>query len=366
MPQPITYRNLASLLGIQSAPPNPGVGWVGPEKLADTWAEMRQDPFTTLADLVTGLIAGQSDQPGRNAQNLGALLSAAAPAFAAVKAARATGTAATAAEEAAQGIRAYHGSPHDFDKFDLSKIGTGEGAQAYGHGLYFAQDEGVAKTYRDALKWRGSNWDDPAVIAGNVLEANGGDVQKAINQLETANARNAGFKGQQAGNEARTRAIGLLRERGKVASSDNPGRMYEVQINANPDHLLDWDKPLSEQSEPVRQKLRDAWIAHPDVDQAKTGAQIYRSNGVTLTGKQGTEAAAESLKQAGIPGIKYLDGASRAAGEGSRNYVIFDDALVSILKKYGVALPVIEGLRRQANANGGKLPQNDVARLVNQ
>ena len=39
-----------------------------------------------------------------------------------------------------QGIRAYHGSPHDFDKFDLSKIGTGEGAQAYGHGLYFAEN----------------------------------------------------------------------------------------------------------------------------------------------------------------------------------------------------------------------------------
>jgi hypothetical protein len=44
-----------------------------------------------------------------------------------------------------QGIRAYHGSPHDFDRFDLNKIGTGEGAQAYGHGLYFAENEGVAR-----------------------------------------------------------------------------------------------------------------------------------------------------------------------------------------------------------------------------
>jgi hypothetical protein len=48
-------------------------------------------------------------------------------------------------------IRAYHGSPHDFDRFDLSKIGTGEGAQAYGHGLYFAEREGTARSYRDAL-----------------------------------------------------------------------------------------------------------------------------------------------------------------------------------------------------------------------
>jgi hypothetical protein len=48
-------------------------------------------------------------------------------------------------------IVAYHGSPHDFEKFDATKIGTGEGAQAYGHGLYFAESEGVAHSYRDTL-----------------------------------------------------------------------------------------------------------------------------------------------------------------------------------------------------------------------
>ena len=47
---------------------------------------------------------------------------------------------------------AWHGSPHTFDKFSTSAIGTGEGAQAYGHGLYFAENEGVARGYRDALK----------------------------------------------------------------------------------------------------------------------------------------------------------------------------------------------------------------------
>jgi hypothetical protein len=42
---------------------------------------------------------------------------------------------------------AYHGSAHRFDRFDMSKIGTGEGAQAYGHGLYFAENPKVAKEY---------------------------------------------------------------------------------------------------------------------------------------------------------------------------------------------------------------------------
>ena len=32
------------------------------------------------------------------------------------------------------GANVFHGSPHKFDAFDASKIGTGEGAQAYGHG----------------------------------------------------------------------------------------------------------------------------------------------------------------------------------------------------------------------------------------
>jgi len=44
------------------------------------------------------------------------------------------------------GIIAYHGSPHSFDKFSMDKIGTGEGAQAYGHGLYFSDVEDVAKS----------------------------------------------------------------------------------------------------------------------------------------------------------------------------------------------------------------------------
>jgi hypothetical protein len=48
-------------------------------------------------------------------------------------------------------LEAFHGSPHKFDKFSMDAIGTGEGAQAYGHGLYFADSEDLAKGYREAL-----------------------------------------------------------------------------------------------------------------------------------------------------------------------------------------------------------------------
>ena len=49
------------------------------------------------------------------------------------------------------GAIVWHGSPHKFDKFDASKIGTGEGAQAYGHGLYLAESPDVAKSYSGKL-----------------------------------------------------------------------------------------------------------------------------------------------------------------------------------------------------------------------
>lgn len=46
---------------------------------------------------------------------------------------------------------AWHGSPHDFDEFDLGAIGTGEGNQVHGWGLYFAKDKKVSDLYRREL-----------------------------------------------------------------------------------------------------------------------------------------------------------------------------------------------------------------------
>ena len=180
-------------------------------------------------------------------------------------------------------IRAYHGSPYDFDQFAVSKIGTGEGAQAYGHGLYFAENEKVAKSYRDAL-----------------------------------------------------------------ATVDN-GKMYEVNIKSDPTHMLDWDKPLRDQPtisaklpEDLQQKIKqsgeqskndwgDLGVGSAPEDYA-TGQSLYKMLQTTDPAE-----ASNYLKGLGVPGIKYFDQASRTAGEGSRNYVVFDDNLVEIMRKYGLA-----------------------------
>ena len=64
-----------------------------------------------------------------------------------------------------------------------------------------------------------------------------------------------------------------------------------------------------------------------------TGQSLVDSKINGLTKRQ----VSEILSKEGIPGIKYLDAGSRGAGDGTRNYVVFDDKLISIIRKYGIA-----------------------------
>lgn len=315
----------------------------------------------------------------------------------------------TLADLGKPGITAYHGSPHSFDKFDMSKIGTGEGAQAYGHGLYFAENEKVAKGYRDALK---SKAIDPQLHRDVARES--GAMMSAAKMM-----RDDGH------NEADTLAIlrsaykGKPDEHYKAAwDAASPGSMYEVRINADPEHFLDWDKPLAQQSEAVQAALKQKYpqyfeerVINPfsrmpvefkpgdDVQKMRdflVNDQKYPVENSANTMKAATfvkrqnfdpAAMSQELNQAGIPGVKYLDAGSRTALqtddlarlaadldrkirnaereiasmpanfaadhrgyidalkaersalqrklEPSRNYVVFDDKLVEILRKYG-------------------------------
>lgn len=266
--------------------------------------------------------------------------------------------AAVQGQERPKGITAYHGSPHDFDRFDMSKIGTGEGAQAYGHGLYFAEAEDVAKQYRDTLKDGHNVVRDPKGLAlDNALmygaDPNSlalhrlrerGDFDAAIKQLQREADNTRSWKRDASKYDEAIAELERLKAEGYQVQA-NPGRMYEVRINADPNDFLDWDKPLSQQSEKVR-----ALLEHPAV---KRQTDFFGDPaGEKLTGKSAYGAVANwntagnqragsgdptPLRDAGIPGIRYLDQGSRVAGEGSRNYVVFDDALVEILRKYSNA-----------------------------
>ena len=307
------------------------------------------------------------------------------------------------------GIRAFHGSPHDFPpvrliempdgtrlyqnmgeladtpqgariikdypigRFDLSKIGTGEGAQAYGHGLYFAENENIALSYRDSLspgtRYKGGNRytipdgtaEGSAANAVMDLVTEGmtpADAMAAVKKryLDAANSMDPALFEQ---GSMSTRAANANRYRGYMDIADAidelsaddfvhiPGRVYEVEINADPDAFLDWDKPLSEQPG-VADKLRAMGALNDKGDLTfmynetpSRGGEMYERLTSPLakkvTGGEGQGAATDALRKAGIPGIKYLDAGSRGSGDGTRNYVVFDESLIEILRKYGIA-----------------------------
>jgi len=196
-------------------------------------------------------------------------------------------------------IEAWHGSPHSFDKFDISKIGTGEGAQAYGHGLYFADAKDTARQYRDELTDGFSidgqvyassttrSTDTAHNVAANALSRFNGDKQQAIGWLEDF------------GREGEAKRI--LQEAQDISPAQ--GNIYRTEIDVDPDTLLDWDKPLSEQSEAVQAALKNA--GHEFLP--------YKKGQDIASGVPGATRAeqAEYLRGTGIPGIRYLDGMSR-------------------------------------------------------
>jgi len=226
------------------------------------------------------------------------------------------------------GMTAYHGSPHDFDAFKLDKIGTGEGAQAYGHGLYFAENRAVANEYAGPL-----NAARETRPVGNV------DLAQAYQSMPTDVPENLW---------AARRDFRTLLDMGELSPADKRdflsavqnnitasrgGKLYTVDIpDSAIEKMLDWDKPLSEQPE-ILKKLDDALVLYPY--DAKTGKDIYQAiarNNHPLGGHN-PEAASRLLNEAGIPGIKYLDQGSRGVGNGTRNFVVFDDTIPKIVKK---------------------------------
>ncbi len=231
----------------------------------------------------------------------------------------------------------WHGSPHKFDKFDSSKIGTGEGAQAYGHGLYLAENPGVARQYSQVLSDAAKL--TPEGRAARALSENGDDliaakqaIYREYNAATSPAMQNAAMK-----------AIDVLQS-GKAKAP----QLYKVDL---PDEhiakMLDWDKPLSQQAPEVQ--------AIFGTSNKMTGAQALKAIEAnpeqyfsqTMSGKDLTGAmirpergSSEFLKQKGIPGIRYLDGGSRGAGAGSSNYVVFpgNEGLLKILERNGQGL----------------------------
>lgn len=239
---------------------------------------------------------------------------------------------------------AWHGSPHKFDKFDSSKIGTGEGAQAYGHGLYFTDKEGVADYYKNTLSQTKRFTPEYDAIVKEVTEQFDPEWNKAIENFKRLDLKYGTSEYRTA--EAKVNDVHERRRKEierRVALKT--GSKYKVDLKPEADEYLLWDKPLSEQSEKVKKavdvvKKRLANNSDHQYQERRqtsnigngqiTGAAFY--NRLNMRGMPFDTAneVSEYLKSLGIRGIKYLDGTSRSKGEGSYNYVIFDDTDVEI------------------------------------
>ena len=251
------------------------------------------------------------------------------------------------------GAIVWHGSPHKFNKFSTDKIGTGEGAQAYGHGLYFAESPEVADIYRKTLTQSDDYVDGqlldstiPKHFLARVLNDESGNVGAAKDSL-TAFAMPGGSKSVA---ESAKQALKLLEsgERPVLQTIKPDGALYKTDI---PDEavarFLDWDKPFAKQSKEVKQILKDSGLVKQykqnrsdfSTPQATRGTEQRGQNYLALLEHQlgGEQAASAKLKELGIPGIRYLDGGSRSAGQGSSNFVVFDPEMIRILERNGQA-----------------------------
>ncbi len=222
----------------------------------------------------------------------------------------------------APAMTVWHGSPHKFSKFDMSKIGTGEGAQAYGHGLYMAESPEVAKTYANA----GLN--SPEITyQGRTYKATSpeGQMLRDVTRL-----------GRRGAYEKYPEQVELIRTINPDDVKFSGGNIYKSDI---PDEavarFLDWDKPLSQQSSEVQSALRRSGV-DPEKHFGTGGGLISELNGSGgIPDMPWMGQGEQFLANNGIPGIRYLDGGSRSAGQGSSNFVLFDDQLPRILEING-------------------------------
>jgi hypothetical protein len=299
-------------------------------------------------------------------------------------------------------MRVFQGGPNLYGPdvpgtkpgLDSSKIGTGEGAQVYGHGHYLAENPGVGRGYKTSTSY--------ADIKRKFLSElpQDADFDEAIDLAESGAFGDSGKRfiealaaddwlGFDYPSQAISAALGKNIDNWDPSAAltkarENLGHLYEYDL---PDEtiakMLDWDKPLSEQTPEVldalgfsrrtEKEINDealrlmeegnalsgrpgGWLDIPEtkarIDSLNdelnrvppadvSGESYYRSGGqggaFDIMSKMGAgsdpQVLSRQLREAGIPGIRYLDQGSRSGGKGTSNFVLFDDDAAKLLAR---------------------------------
>lgn len=270
-------------------------------------------------------------------------------------------------------VDAYHGTPYVFDKFSTEKIGTGEGAQAFGWGLYFTDLESIAKHYAKVLSNQKSEigWEDYATISEKKILQNKpseNDFEKIRNKTLIKlkkSIKTDTFYGPKHFENLVTQLESENYNNYKYKAKSKPFRnLYKTTLfqGKKPGEytLLEWDKEIND---PNREKINNQFQKESLPKEVSSSAnetirllggksdfKTYRPNPIASTGENFYEnlvryfldmgkenpqkEASLFLLRAGIDGIKY-PAESIARGTTSDtargfNYVIFDENDVAI------------------------------------
>ena len=247
---------------------------------------------------------------------------------------------------------AWHGSPHDFDTFDLGAIGTGEGNQAHGWGLYFAKNREVAQAYKDVLgidsveiisgdtKYRLNDdieWYDnktksiidaenPLSMALTTLSEEGESTKAIKNLTDFIKSKKDNKSDYVVAQVKRAeQAIQILKDNHFDTHQWNT--MFEVDIPEN-EYLLNEQENIEKQSPIVKKavsKISNELNSSVLNNSNLSGKEFYKLLSKELGGDR---LASKYLNEHGIKGITY------EGVEDGRCYVVFDDKAIKVIKKY--------------------------------
>lgn len=232
---------------------------------------------------------------------------------------------------------AYAGSRVDYDKPSLEAIGSGEGNQAHGYGLYYALNRDVAERYRVDFVTAGKSFDEDNYkdVAAYYYKTNNANRDKAILSLEKDIAEDKNMSPED--RKEFDKSLDFLKNATDKELLGESGQVHEVDIPENP-YLLDEQLPFSEQSEFVKDAIRK--LNNEDVndilDDDTTGKDIYgelvnsinKENGYNLSQKEAEKRASQTLGKLGIKGITY------EGRQDGRCFVIFDPKDVRVIQKF--------------------------------
>ena len=241
-------------------------------------------------------------------------------------------------------VVAFHGSPHSFDKFSTEKMGTGQGAQAFGWGLYFTDLESIARNYAISLSDLEFTIDGEKVNLLQDKENLGGlfETLYAITDVGVEELYNRINSKDYYSEAMSSKMLKHLQElKGKNIERVKTRNLYKVSLHKGktPSEYtwLEWDNPMSDKALELFQKFNKEQginLSNPTEPISKedrmTAGQMYN----WMSNKIGQKETSLFLLKNGIDGIKYpaesiSTGRTSATARGF-NYVLFDENAITV------------------------------------